>query len=177
MLCGEDIDDVDEDGAGGDVAAAADLNPRPDTCECMTDELMFELAGKNWKVRKEALDNVVVNEVKFITNNIGPLPEALKPRLTDSNNIVDGVALTLCQQLATSMGPGIKQYVRVLGPGIVSNFGDSKPSVRQSAMQTLNTWVERIGLAIIVKAQTMTDALKLENQILRAELLGWFAIV
>jgi len=40
-----------------------------------------------------------------------------------------GVALTLCQQLATSMGPGIKQYVRVLGSGIVSNFGDSKVSV------------------------------------------------
>jgi len=40
-----------------------------------------------------------------------------------------GVALTLCQQLATSMGPGIRQHVRVLGPGIVTNFGDSKVSV------------------------------------------------
>ena len=40
-----------------------------------------------------------------------------------------GIALTLCQQLATSMGPAIKQYVRVLGPGIVSNFGDSKVSI------------------------------------------------
>ena len=39
-----------------------------------------------------------------------------------------GVALTLCQQLATAMGPSIKQYVRVLGAGIVSNFGDSKVS-------------------------------------------------
>jgi len=39
-----------------------------------------------------------------------------------------GVALTLCQQLANAMGPGIKQYVRVLGPGIISNFGDSKVS-------------------------------------------------
>ena len=39
-----------------------------------------------------------------------------------------GVALTLCQQLANAMGPSIKQYVRVLGPGIISNFGDSKVS-------------------------------------------------
>jgi len=39
-----------------------------------------------------------------------------------------GVALTLCQQLANAMGPGIKQHVRVLGPGIISNLGDSKVS-------------------------------------------------
>jgi len=56
----------------------------------MTDELMTELGDKNWKVRKEGLDKVVsiVNEVKFVTGNIGPLPEALKPRLTDSNKIL-----------------------------------------------------------------------------------------
>jgi len=47
-----------------------------------------------------------------------------------------------------------------------------QPSVRQSAMQTLNTWVERTGLAIFVEAEIMTDALKLENPILRAEVCG-----
>ena len=58
--------------------------------ERMTDDLMAELGDKNWKVRKEGLDKVVaiVNEVKFITGNIGPLPEALKPRLGDSNKIL-----------------------------------------------------------------------------------------
>jgi len=58
--------------------------------ERMTDELMSELADKNWKVRKEALEKVVaiVNEVKFITGNIGALPDTLKGRLTDSNKIL-----------------------------------------------------------------------------------------
>jgi len=41
--------------------------------------------------------------------------------------------------------------------------------VRQSATQTLNTWVEQTGLAIFVEAEIMTEALKLENPILRAE--------
>ena len=44
-----------------------------------------------------------------------------------------------------------------------------QPSVRQSATQTLNTWVEQTGLAIFVEAEIMTEALKLENPILRAE--------
>jgi len=51
---------------------------------------MAELGDKNWKVRKEGLEKVtsILNEAKFITPNIGPLPEALKPRLTDSNKIL-----------------------------------------------------------------------------------------
>ena len=39
-----------------------------------------------------------------------------------------GTALTICQTLATAMGPNIKQHVRVVSPGIVTCFGDSKVS-------------------------------------------------
>jgi len=60
----------------------------------MTEELMAEIADKNWKTRKEGLDKVlsILNEAKFITPNIGPLPEALKPRLADANKILVSVA-------------------------------------------------------------------------------------
>jgi len=51
----------------------------------------------------------------------------------------------------------------------VSDIVCLQPSVRQNATQTLNTWVEHTGLAIFVEAEIMTDALKLENPILRAE--------
>ena len=56
----------------------------------MRDELLAEIGDKNWKVRKEGLEKVVaiLNEAKFITPNIGQLPEALKGRLTDSNKIL-----------------------------------------------------------------------------------------
>jgi len=42
-------------------------------------------------------------------------------------------------------------------------------AVRQSATQTLNAWVEQTGLPIFVEAEIISDALKLENPILRAE--------
>jgi len=42
-------------------------------------------------------------------------------------------------------------------------------SVRQSATQTLNVWVEQTGLPVFVEAEILSDALKLENPILRAE--------
>ena len=51
---------------------------------------MDQMADKNWKIRKEALEKVtaILNEAKFITPSIGPLPEALKIRLGDSNKIL-----------------------------------------------------------------------------------------
>lgn len=51
---------------------------------------MSKIGDKNWKIRKEGLDEVtsIINEVKFIQPNIGELPAALKSRLNDSNKIL-----------------------------------------------------------------------------------------
>lgn len=45
------------------------------------------MTDKNWKVRNEALQKVteILKEAKFITANLGELPEALKARLSESN--------------------------------------------------------------------------------------------
>ena len=55
-----------------------------------TPELMEELADKNWKVRKEALEKIaaILNEAKFITGNLGSLPEGIKVRLGDNNKVL-----------------------------------------------------------------------------------------
>ena len=48
------------------------------------------MSDKNWKVRNESIQKVItiLNEAKFITANIGQLPDALKLRLADSNKIL-----------------------------------------------------------------------------------------
>lgn len=48
------------------------------------------MGDKNWKIRAEALQKLtsILNDAKFITPNIGGLPEALKARLGDSNKIL-----------------------------------------------------------------------------------------
>ena len=91
--------------------------------ERMSDELMSELADKNWKVRKEALDKVVaiVNEVKFITNNIGPLPEALKPRLTDSNKILV-CSVLLCKSGSVSRNTHCSYFQTFLNPTVLGQI-------------------------------------------------------
>lgn len=52
--------------------------------------MVAKIGDKNWKIRKEGLDEVaaVISEAKFIKPSIGDLPLALKGRLSDSNKIL-----------------------------------------------------------------------------------------
>lgn len=52
--------------------------------------MVSKIEDKNWKVRKEGLDEVaaVISEAKFIQASIGELPLALKGRLNDSNKLL-----------------------------------------------------------------------------------------
>ncbi|ESO04897.1 hypothetical protein HELRODRAFT_78594 [Helobdella robusta] len=182
-----DVSNDGEDGEGDDAAGddgnevnINDLIPRVDISDKMTDALLSELEDKNWKVRKEALEKIqaIVADAKFITPSVGALPESLKPRLVDSNKILGSMTIALCQQLAISMGPPIKQHAKSVIPGLLANFGDSKANVRQAAVKAVNTYLEQVGasgLASIVEGEILLDSLKNENPTLRTELFGWLA--
>lgn len=66
--------------------------------EKITSELVSKLEDKNWKIRKEGLDEVaaIISEAKFLTTSIGELPVALKARLGDSNKILVSSCRNLC---------------------------------------------------------------------------------
>uniref|UniRef100_A0A8D0DHF2 Cytoskeleton associated protein 5 n=1 Tax=Sander lucioperca TaxID=283035 RepID=A0A8D0DHF2_SANLU len=163
-----------EEGGGQDIM---DLLPRTDIGDKITCDLVSKIGDKNWKIRKEGLDEAaaIISEAKFITANIGDLPMALKGRLGDSNKILVQQALTLLQQLSTAMGPGLKQHVKALGIPIVTVLGDSKPNVRAAAMTTLQAWVEQTGMKEWLEGEDLSEELKKENPFLRQELLGWLA--
>ncbi len=56
----------------------------------ITSDMVSKISDKNWKIRKEGLDEVaaVISEAKFIQATIGELPMALKSRLNDSNKLL-----------------------------------------------------------------------------------------
>ncbi|XP_078113810.1 cytoskeleton-associated protein 5 isoform X2 [Sander vitreus] len=178
---GDEGEEPEEDGGGGGGGGGGqdimDLLPRTDIGDKITSDLVSKIGDKNWKIRKEGLDEAaaIISEAKFITANIGDLPMALKGRLGDSNKILVQQALTLLQQLSTAMGPGLKQHVKALGIPIVTVLGDSKPNVRAAAMTTLQAWVEQTGMKEWLEGEDLSEELKKENPFLRQELLGWLA--
>ncbi|KAJ8298919.1 hypothetical protein KUTeg_022979 [Tegillarca granosa] len=171
-----DDDDADQD-AEDDDKPEVDLIPRNDIGDKFTPELMEELADKGWKIRKEALEKItaILNEAKFIKGNLGPLPEALKVRLGDSNKILVNTTIGICLTLAKNMGPHSKAHIKVIGPALIACLGDSKPNLRAAAVEALNAWVEHSKLTPLVEIEAFSDALKSENQNLRQELLGWLS--
>ncbi|XP_076970705.1 cytoskeleton-associated protein 5 isoform X2 [Tamandua tetradactyla] len=169
---GEDGDEPDE--GGSDVV---DLLPRTEISDKITSELVSKIGDKNWKIRKEGLDEVagIINEAKFIQPNIGELPAALKGRLNDSNKILVQQTLNILQQLAVAMGPNIKQHVKNLGIPVITVLGDSKNNVRAAALATVNAWAEQTGMKEWLEGEDLAEELKKENPFLRQELLGWLA--
>uniref|UniRef100_A0A8C5LHG6 Cytoskeleton-associated protein 5 n=1 Tax=Jaculus jaculus TaxID=51337 RepID=A0A8C5LHG6_JACJA len=167
-------EDEDPDDGANDVV---DLLPRVEISDKITAELVSKIGDKNWKIRKEGLDEVagIINEAKFIQPNIGELPTALKGRLNDSNKILVQQTLTILQQLAVAMGPNIKQHVKNLGIPIITVLGDSKNNVRAAALATVNAWAEQTGMKEWLEGEDLSEELKKENPFLRQELLGWLA--
>ncbi|XP_017656236.1 cytoskeleton-associated protein 5 [Nannospalax galili] len=175
MVGADEGDDGDEpDDGGNDVV---DLLPRIEISDKITSELVSKIGDKNWKIRKEGLDEVagIINEAKFIQPNIGELPTALKGRLNDSNKILVQQTLNILQQLAVAMGPNIKQHVKNLGIPIITVLGDSKNNVRAAALATVNAWAEQTGMKEWLEGEDLSEELKKENPFLRQELLGWLA--
>ncbi|XP_026802210.3 cytoskeleton-associated protein 5 isoform X5 [Pangasianodon hypophthalmus] len=170
----EEADEEEMEGGAGDIM---DLLPRTDISDKITSDMVAKISDKNWKIRKEGLDEVtaVISEAKFIQANIGELPMALKGRLGDSNKLLVQQTLTILQQIATAMGPALKQHVKNLGFPIITVLGDSKPNVRAAAMTTLNAWVEQTGLKEWLEGEDLSEELKRENPFLRQEVLGWLA--
>ncbi|XP_062245038.1 cytoskeleton-associated protein 5 isoform X2 [Platichthys flesus] len=175
---GDDGEEQDEEGgaaAGGQDIM--DLLPRTDISDKITSDLVSKIGDKNWKIRKEGLDEAaaILSEAKFVTTNIGELPLTLKERLGDSNKILVQQTLTILQQLAIAMGPGLKQHVKALGIPIITVLGDSKSNVRAAAMTTLQAWVEQTGMKDWLEGEDLSEELKRENPFLRQEVLGWLA--
>ncbi|XP_031420118.1 cytoskeleton-associated protein 5 isoform X2 [Clupea harengus] len=173
---GEDAEEQEDDGGAGAVDVM-DLLPRSDISDKITSDIVSKIGDKNWKIRKEGLDEVaaLISEAKFIQPTIGDLPLALRGRLNDSNKLLVQQTLNILQQLATAMGPGLRQHVKNLGFPVITVLGDSKLNVRTSAMTTLNAWVEQTSMKDWLEGDDMSEELKKENPFLRQELLGWLA--
>lgn len=171
----DDEDEVDADDKDDDKID--DSLPRTDISEMITQDLVNEMADKNWKIRKAALEKLetILKESPFVAPNLGLLPEALKLRLNDNNKILIATTLGICSSLGTKLGPHCKAHIRIIGPALIGCFGDSKPNLRASAVSALNVWMENSNLVPLVEQETLSDALKLENPNLRQELLGWLS--
>ena len=173
-----------KEGGGGEAneeeefeaeAPMEDLVPRQDISAKLNDDLCGKLNDKNWKIRKEGLDELkdLVSSAKFITADLAGLPASLGPRTTDANKILAVQAIEMIGNLALAMGPHTKPNIPHLLPPVLAALADSKVNVRQAAVKTVNTIMTETSVRDMVVCDIFPSALSKGNPFVKQEIFGW----
>jgi len=171
--------------AGGDAndeeeyeaeAPMEDLVPRQDISGKLSDDLCGKLNDKNWKIRKEGLDELkeIVSSAKFITGDLSGLPNSLGPRTTDANKILAVQAIETIGNLCLAMGPHTKPNIPNLLPPVLAALADSKNNVRQAAVNTINTMMKETSVRDMLVNDIFPSALGKGNPFVKQEIFSWF---
>ena len=152
-----------------------DLVPRQDISSKLTDELCAKLSDKNWKIRKEGLDELkdIVSSAKFITSDLASLPTSLAPRTTDANKILAVQAIEMIENLCSAMGPHTKPNITHLLPPVLAALADSKQNIRAAAVSALNTLMRETSIRDMMVADIFPSALGKGNPFVKQEIFSW----
>src|SRR6266550_4142349 len=102
----------------------------------------------------------------------GEIGQVLKARVTDSNKIVQSLALDIVSRIAAGMGKAFEKHSRLFVLPISSVLADQKASARATALQTLTAIATACeGLESMVSG--VSSALETSNPLQKGTLLHW----
>ncbi|THD23002.1 Cytoskeleton-associated protein 5 [Fasciola hepatica] len=175
--------DVDEEPSESTAAPeeidTESLLPRVDISGRITATILTLLTSKAWKERQEGLTEIqnILNSAKHIEGGNGALQEpltAVAKACSDVNKNLCKIALQLLADFAKALPKAdAAKYIKFVEPSILLCFGDSKPHIREAAMNAITAWQSRVPIATMLEPEILADALKLENAFLRTEFLRW----
>ncbi|GAA5944540.1 Stu2p [Sporobolomyces koalae] len=168
-------------GAGSAVSASNEVDPmdelfpRVDFDRLVSGATVQASGDANWKVRKEALENIrdtLEANKRLKPSALPDLANALKSRITDSNKIIQLLALDIVTRIATGMGkPFGEKLGRTFTPPVSQVLADQKANIRAGGITTLTAMADAAGLEFLVSA--FDKPLDANNPLQRKELLAW----
>ena len=102
---------------------------------------------------------------------LGNLGNALKQRLTDSNKVVQGLALEVIAGIAFGMNKPFEKHARLFIGPTIAILADAKISVRAPAIAALSAIFSQCGLECMISA--IASGLEAANPLQRKELSTW----
>ncbi|KAK4696398.1 cytoskeleton-associated protein 5, partial [Phenoliferia sp. Uapishka_3] len=161
-------------GKGKDDDGLDDLFPRVDLEKLVSSATTAGCNDSNWKIRKESLETIQATldaNKRLKPSNLPDLTNALKLRMSDSNKIVQGLALDVVSRIATGMGKAFDKHARIFATPVANVLADQKANIRASAVTTLTAIADAVGLEPLLSG--FDKPLEAQNPLLRKELLGW----
>ena len=179
LKVGSGGDDGEAENADADDDDQDDLIPRSDVSAQLTSALLEKMEDKNWKMRKEALDETkaIFEKNKYITDSLGDLPLSLSKRFTDVNKVLVQTSFDIAILIAAALGKkGATTRVKAFVVPLIAALNDSKVQIREKGAGALSAWHELVPLKFWFDdeaiAGTLGDAKKIH---LRYTFLGWLA--
>jgi len=171
---GAEADDKEDDNEDDDME---DLMPRKDISGLLTEELLTKMGDSNWKMRREALDEIktIFETNKFVTSNLGHLPPALAKRLSDVNKVLLTTTIEIWILIAASLGAkGAKQHIKAVVVPMIGVFADSKVQLREKAAAALSSWLELVPMKFWFDDESISETLGDAKKVhLRYSFLNW----
>jgi hypothetical protein len=166
---------ADEEDEGEPVAE--DHVPRVDISEKMNETFLAKMQDKNWKLRKEAMDEMkdIISSAKFVAANIGGLGPVLASRFTDTNKIISQQAVEIAKDLSIAMGAHVRGQMQHLVPGLLGSLCDSKPIVRAGVVACMDTLLEQTLIKEFFADEMLLSALTKGNHFAKQEVFKWLA--
>ena len=146
-----------------------------DICSMITPKLLELLQHKSYSEREKAIP--IIEKIVAASNNklpakdIGPLMDAFKARLNDPNKNLLKRFLRLFSNLAVAVGPGMKNFAKLLLKALIPNLADKNKQVREEALCAVNQYAEACGNEIVMNYAI--GFLQDGTQELRKEILSW----
>lgn len=91
--------------------------------------------------------------------------------MTDSNKVVQGLALDVVARIATGMGKPFDKHARIFAGPVAGVLADQKTNIRAAGVATLTAMADAAGLDCLISG--FEKPLEAQNPILRKELLTW----
>lgn len=91
--------------------------------------------------------------------------------MSDSNKVVQTLALDVVARLATGMGKPFERQARILAGPTAAVLADQKAPIRAAGVAALSAMAEHCGLDVLISS--FDKPLEAQNPILRKELLTW----
>lgn len=104
-------------------------------------------------------------------NDTADLSTALKLRLSDSNKVVQSLALDIVARIASGMGKPFDKHSRTFSAPVANVLADQKTNIRAAGIATLTAMADAAGLDSLISG--FEKPLETPNPLLRKELLSW----
>ena len=157
-----------------------------DISEKITEKMIKDLKEGKWFEKKNVIEQIegIISQSNhnIITKGLSELIYAIKNNLSDGNKNIVKLSIQLVSELLDAFSPGlsVKTFVSIIISSLISNFSETKNSIKDLSVNCVNKIITLIGIESIINdlsLQLKTENFDIKNEILQIFLNNKYKVI